>query len=103
MTATTDAEAERLREAGTDYVVLERELVGAEFETVLELLDDPEAFERRLEALNDRVSEHERPVDTVATDDSESSGDPTDRGGQSEPTDRVDTDEPTDSDGENDV
>ncbi|APX95378.1 cation:proton antiporter [Natronorubrum daqingense] len=84
VTATTDAEAERLREAGADYVVLERELVGEEFETVLELLDDPEEFERRLEALNDRVSEHERPVDTVATDDGGADADPTDSGGEND-------------------
>ncbi|RQG90447.1 cation:proton antiporter [Natrarchaeobius chitinivorans] len=55
VTATTEAEATRLHEAGADYVVLERGLVGEELATLLESLDDLEAFERRLDELNDRA------------------------------------------------
>ena len=55
VTATTEEEATVLLESGADYVVLERGLVGEELATLLSRVDDREAFERRLEELNDRA------------------------------------------------
>ena len=53
--AITEEEAEVLSEAGADYVIVGRALVGEELGDLLADLDDPEAFERRLEELNDRA------------------------------------------------
>ncbi|MHC3437020.1 cation:proton antiporter domain-containing protein [Natrialbaceae archaeon A-gly3] len=55
VTATTEEEATALLESGADYVVLERGLVGEELADLLSRVDDREAFERRLEELNDRA------------------------------------------------
>ncbi|RQH00478.1 cation:proton antiporter [Natrarchaeobius oligotrophus] len=53
--ATTDEEASLLYEHGADYVVEGRGLVAEELVELLERLDDPDAFERRLASLNDRA------------------------------------------------
>ncbi len=53
--ATTEDEASLLFEAGADYVIMGRGLVGEELAELLDRLDDPDAFERRLAELNDRA------------------------------------------------
>ncbi len=53
VTAQTNEEVEQLREAGVDYVVHERGLVGERLGEILETLDDQEAFENELERLNE--------------------------------------------------
>ncbi|WP_241430891.1 NAD-binding protein [Natronolimnohabitans innermongolicus] len=55
VTAPTEAAATRLAEEGADYVVVGRGLVGAELADLLADLDDPDALESRLAALNDRA------------------------------------------------
>ncbi|ELY56467.1 sodium/hydrogen exchanger [Natronococcus amylolyticus DSM 10524] len=58
--ANTELEATRLTEAGADYVVMERGLMGEELADLLGTLDDREAFEDRLEELNARARSEPR-------------------------------------------
>ncbi len=55
VTANTEAEAALLYETGADYVIVGRGLLGEELATLIESLDDPDAFERRLGELTDRA------------------------------------------------
>ena len=66
VTATTEAEARLLAEAGADYVVMGRELVGEELRGLLEILDDRDALERRLAELNDRARNGSPRADRIA-------------------------------------
>ncbi|ELY97479.1 sodium/hydrogen exchanger [Natrialba chahannaoensis JCM 10990] len=53
--ATDEEDAQALRDAGADYVVAETKLVGTELATLLELLDDREAFEERMASVTARA------------------------------------------------
>ncbi|TYT61126.1 cation:proton antiporter [Natrialba swarupiae] len=53
--ARTEDDAALLADSGADYVVVGRGLVGAELLALLETLDDPQVFDRRIEELNDRA------------------------------------------------
>ncbi|THE63631.1 potassium transporter Kef [Salinadaptatus halalkaliphilus] len=53
--ATTDTDAETLSEAGADYVVDGRGLVGDAVARLLADLEDSETFDRQIEALNERA------------------------------------------------
>jgi Kef-type K+ transport system membrane component KefB len=73
VTANTADEATQLTEAGADYVVLERGLLGEELADLLESLGDRDAFEDRLEALNARAR-----TEPARTDEPISTGGETD-------------------------
>ncbi len=51
--AATNAEAEELTEHGSDYVVFEQDALVDRVVALVESIDDPDEFERRIKALND--------------------------------------------------
>ena len=51
--ATTDAEGRALADAGADYVLSERGIVGEHLVDVVESLDDADAFSDRLQRLTE--------------------------------------------------